>query len=290
MDRLLEAGKVASVMRRRESPRQIPPDTLRSLGPASPRGFQDPKPPRDLEEVAGFVAPHVRPVLQNRLESTSRFRTAPAYAGQEVRGRDEASRPMPFPKPPALTPPIAITMPAHVAQAPPSPLSHAAADTPSKRLMPILAWRTISRARQIRGRAPEVAAAALDSAPPVSRLAAAAKGRALRVSMSAGFRIPDWKLQAVRGGAPEIAGMVWPGVRELAPAGAAGAAGPAVSEVPVSRPPMCVPAAPPADFERRFQWPGILGITIHFLNTANGQRTAFVPFGSPDDFSAKERR
>src|SRR3982750_4964039 len=39
MDRLLEANKVANVMRRREHPRQIPTASLRSTGPASQRGF-----------------------------------------------------------------------------------------------------------------------------------------------------------------------------------------------------------------------------------------------------------
>src|SRR5215510_10594879 len=41
MDRLLEANKVASVMRRRESPMQLPAVGLRALGPAAPRGFYD---------------------------------------------------------------------------------------------------------------------------------------------------------------------------------------------------------------------------------------------------------
>src|SRR3954469_2103308 len=65
MDRLLEASKVASVMRRRENPRQIPTASLRSTGPASQRGFDDPQPPRNIQ-MAGFAAPNLRPALQNR--------------------------------------------------------------------------------------------------------------------------------------------------------------------------------------------------------------------------------
>ena len=48
MDRLLEANKVANVMRRRENPRQIPTASLHSTGPASQRGFFDPQLRRGL--------------------------------------------------------------------------------------------------------------------------------------------------------------------------------------------------------------------------------------------------
>src|SRR5204863_9266310 len=81
MDRLLEANKVASVMRRRENPRQIPIGNLRSAGSDSPRGFFQPKPPRDLAESATFVPPTVEPILHQGLDRTNGWRRPAANAG-----------------------------------------------------------------------------------------------------------------------------------------------------------------------------------------------------------------
>src|SRR5438309_7416171 len=60
MDRLVEASKVASVLRRRENPRQIPTASLRSTGPASQRGFDQPQSSRDLQ-VKPFVPSQIPP-------------------------------------------------------------------------------------------------------------------------------------------------------------------------------------------------------------------------------------
>jgi hypothetical protein len=107
--------------------------------------------------------------------------------------------------------------------------------------------------------------------------------------MASGFRLPDWKLQAVALPGPELAGMIWPDILPMSASAATGEVAPTVSEVTIAEPPMSIPLPPPANFERRFEWPGAIGISIHFVNAANGQRTAFVPFGNPDEFS-KERR
>lgn len=82
--------------------------------------------------------------------------------------------------------------------------------------------------------------------------------------------------------------MVWPGILPMSAPGASGPVAPTISEVSIAEPPLTIPVAPPANYERRFEWPGAIGISIHFVNAADGQRTAFVPFGSPDEFS-KER-
>src|SRR3954454_7923272 len=81
MDRLLEAGKVANVMRRRENPRQIPTESLRSTGPASQRGFYEPRPPRELPD-AGFAPPPIRPALQSRLDGSVVFMQPAPNRGQ----------------------------------------------------------------------------------------------------------------------------------------------------------------------------------------------------------------
>ncbi len=82
--------------------------------------------------------------------------------------------------------------------------------------------------------------------------------------------------------------MVWPGIRPLAIRGEAGEVSPNVSQAAIAPPPLCIPAPPAADFERRFVWPGAFVTRIEFVNTANGKRTAFVPFGAPDDSRKKE--
>src|SRR3954471_23819183 len=82
MDRLAEASKVASVMRRREIPRQIPTESLRSKGPSTQRGYYNPKPPRDLQSTV-FVTPKLRAALYNRMEPTTRFRAPSANRGPQ---------------------------------------------------------------------------------------------------------------------------------------------------------------------------------------------------------------
>src|ERR1041384_2100290 len=81
MDRLLEANKVANVMRRRENPRQIPTARLHSTGAASPRGFFDPQLARDVQP-ASLAPPKIQPALHNRLEGWPMFRPPRANCGQ----------------------------------------------------------------------------------------------------------------------------------------------------------------------------------------------------------------
>src|SRR3982751_6558257 len=82
MDRLAEASKVASVMRRRENPRQIPTESLRSKGSDLQRGFYDPQPPRELE-AAAFAPQQLKAQLHNHLSSSSRFLTPAANRGAD---------------------------------------------------------------------------------------------------------------------------------------------------------------------------------------------------------------
>src|SRR6476620_2989075 len=77
MDRLIEANKVANVMRRRENPRQISTASLRSTGPSAPRNFENLQVPREFS-VAGFAGRNIRPILENRLNATERLRAPQA--------------------------------------------------------------------------------------------------------------------------------------------------------------------------------------------------------------------
>src|SRR3954454_5836312 len=93
MDRLLEANKVANVMRRRENPRQIPTASLQSTGPASQRGFFNPQLRRD-PQPGGFAPRNIGPALQNGFETSSNFRAALANGGREQAARALESNPL----------------------------------------------------------------------------------------------------------------------------------------------------------------------------------------------------
>src|SRR4051794_9820752 len=71
MDRLHEANKVASVIRRRESARQIPPEQLRAGGDVGPRAFLNARPMP--ESQAMFRVPQLIPTSSARLGSASDF-------------------------------------------------------------------------------------------------------------------------------------------------------------------------------------------------------------------------
>jgi hypothetical protein len=106
--------------------------------------------------------------------------------------------------------------------------------------------------------------------------------------MTAGFRIPQRKLQGIDLPGPEIRGMIWPGVRPPIRTAVARPAAATVFAMPVEQPPIRFPAPPTADFERRFEWPGIIRTRIRFVDCANRQWTASAPFGCPDDLIFKE--
>lgn len=126
--------------------------------------------------------------------------------------------------------------------------------------------------------------------------AAAAKGKALRVSLAAGFRIPEWKLRPIAFPAPSPAGLLWPGLRPLPcqPHGpvaeAAAAASPAVAP---AMPEMRIPAAPlPAERPAGrggFRWPQAMDLSGEFANSAALHRLAVVAFTSSEEYSGKER-
>src|SRR5438045_8809996 len=99
MDRLLEANKVANVMRRRESPRQIPNGLLRCPGPSVQHAFLDPLSPRD-SRLAGFAVPAVQPAPQSRMPASSDLRAPGAHPGLRRAGGLADTSLLPFPTPP----------------------------------------------------------------------------------------------------------------------------------------------------------------------------------------------
>ena len=289
MDRLLEANKVASVMRRRESARQIPAALLRNAGSNAPRAFTTPLAPAE-NRLAGFAPPPLEPSNATGLAAGSSFLDAAAPSGAP-RGLDRfPSGPLPFQIQSPATRPIGLELPAEIAQAPFSPVRREPADGSVARREMFLDSSGQARPPVLFPRTAAGAGTRFAAAPPVSFETPGCAGRALRVSMAAGFRIPTWKLQTAAFAGPAIAGMVWPGIRSLQARLLARPAETIAFAIAIIPPPLCVPAAPDLEFQGGMRRPGPLGISLHFINTASGRRTANVSFGNPDEFTAKERR
>jgi hypothetical protein len=290
MDRLLEANKVANVMRRRETPRQIPAASLRSAGPSSARGYFDPQRRRE-NPMAGFDPPRARAALRAGLPASSDF-LPPAAIVARKHPQEINSAPLAFAPQVPLGPAVGRRLRAHVAQAPASALPRQAAKATSEPRAMKPRWRSDSRRMPAlpKRATSTLATNPLESAHPARRVMEAVQGRALRVSMASGFRIPEWKLRALTLAEPEITGMRWPEVRPLDAKAPGSTPAPAELAVPLTTPPLTIPPAPAADFERRFRWPGVIKIVVKNLDSTREQWSAFVPFGSPDESLAKERR
>ena len=285
MDRLLEANAVASVMRRREIPKQIPAGELRSLGPSSPRGFVEAirRPPAEVS------IPAMRPAGQPRLNKASRYRIMQPMAEEAAKSRElpEAKR---FPGPPARAPRIATNITAHVAPAPPA--TERPRDTGRReRRAPFIRWKGSGRPEiaALLARGTGKSAAALPELRPARRLEAASAGRALRVSAAAGFRLPERAAPATRFARPEVQGLPTPDIRKTTAAAPPRELPRNVLTIEIAPAAMRIPPPPGADHGRRFRWPGAFDIHLEFRNAANAARPMSVPFGPPED-SVKERR
>jgi hypothetical protein len=243
MDRLLEANKVASVMRRRESPKHIPAGNLRAPGPAS--------------------SPESRPLA-----------TPAAFAG-----------------PAARAPKLPVRMAAHVTAAPPARLraltgKHTVSLTAAIRWLgsgrPVIAKLLAQSERRKSG--------PMSAARPARRVSAPSLGRALRVSVSSAFHLPKKALPSSRYALPATEPPATRGPRRLTAAVAPNAVEITAQTIETAPAEMRLPAAPPANFQRRFRWPEAFETKLSFLNAANEARVSAVAFGRPEEFAAKERK
>jgi hypothetical protein len=295
MDRLQEANKVASVMRRRENPRPLKASRLINGGPREPRGFTDsktaPQQPVSIPQLAPAQPPHMAP--------TGDLVAIP-LAAPGATSRSLCPAPLPIR---ATTP---VTVPLRIVAAKPAPrsappvhgMAKGTAAAQMRRRLMVGPWRSSTRpvlgAVLPRVDPPRVYPVAENARPgALTTAASAAKGRALRVSLAAGFRIPEWKLRAQLFRGPLAPGMVWPGPHPLQsqPHGLAAAA--TLAELSpaqiLNTPEMRIPAAPTPIFLTAFRWPEAKAISLAFANPAILHRSAFVPFTTSDEFSAKER-
>jgi hypothetical protein len=269
MERLAEANQVASVMRRRESPRQIPPEQLRAEGDVARRECLEPiriqaRPPQ-LPQMAP-PEPSL-PANGEFLRPVSAGTAAPQILpgpGITIAARTAA-------------PESAASLYAHVAPAPAVKPRPVATEVASRRRLAVPPKR--------KGASPALKQA--PAAPPKvcfagpRKVAPAVEGRALRVSLSAAFQLPEWKMRAAGSQPAAIAGMRWPELRAL------GGACPVSMDaracaIERGELPMRIPGAPEEVFESSFRWPGAMAVSTEFADIAAGHRTAFVPLSSEE--------
>jgi hypothetical protein len=285
MDRLLEANKVASVMRRRENPKQIPAGQLRSPGPASPRAFLTPA--RPPAPPLAIRAP--RAVGKPKLAAVSRFLKADALAGEQAESRLSAAAG--FAGPAARAPRVPVRMPAHVTEAPAARLRPQSGEHTEPCAASI---RWLGPGRPAIGRlladAEHRTAGPMSASRPARRMTAPSRGRALRVSTSSTFRLPVQALPATRYAPATADGLPSQGPKRLNGAAGPSEAKPMAEAIETPPAEMRLPPAPPANFQRRFRWPGAFDTNLQFRNAANEARVSAVPFGRPEEFAAKERK
>jgi hypothetical protein len=118
----------------------------------------------------------------------------------------------------------------------------------------------------------------------------ACRGRALRVSSAATFRLPAVAAPPIEYGLLPTKELPRPGVLTVARVQRPAEADRRPLEIAAEGQEMRIPPSPPADFERRFRWPEALEMRLEFRNAANGHWSSAVPFGSPDELQTKERK
>lgn len=290
MDRLQEANKVASVMRRRESPRNIAAARLVNPGVQMPRGFLQPK-TVEARAAGGIPTPRLATAFRPRLAADpGAVPPSPVAAGLPGR-RAGLSVALSFPVSSATaTPSIAPRMPVRLAQAPFAAVADSLADMPYSRRMLMSAWRcgtrTVVGEMMRRIAAPEINP--VDAVRSARRVAAPSRGRALRVSLALGFQITRTGPPQIVIGQPPAACMTWPVMINLSEEPLDPQIEPIVESLPIATPGMRIPAAPPADFDGRFRWPGALELPLQFVSPLVRHRTAFVPFGYAEEGRGKE--
>jgi hypothetical protein len=291
MDRLHEANKVANVMRRRENPRQIATGSLINPGGQSARGYLQHRTPAGRLDPA-LAVQHKVSALRPHMDTTAGAFPAPAVGSASSKDRQGTYTSISFPIRRASTGrAISPRMPARVSQAPLVPVGGRPDDVPCPRRVLLSAWkppaRTILGNMLQRVRPPELNP--MDANRTAGRLLVPSEGRALRVSLGAGFQIPKREFPQIAIEQPQPAGLTWPVMINLSE-GALEQRGPEpmVEGISISVPGMRIPAAPPLVFDSRFRWPGVFELPLHYASPVIRHRTAFVPFGNADEGPGKE--
>jgi hypothetical protein len=285
MDRLLEANKVASVMRRRESPKQIPAGQLRSPGPASPRAFLTPA--RPPAPPLAIRAPRV--AGKPKLTAVSRYLKAEVSVGGQAESR--AAGQARFAGQPARAPKVPVRLAAHVMAAPAARLRPQSGEH-TEACSTAIRWLGPGKPAigRLLAQAERRTAGPMSASRPALRMTAPSRGRALRVSTSATFGLPVKALPATRYTAEAADGLPSRGPKRLNGMSVPAKMEPLVEAIETEPAEMRLPPPPTANFQRRFQWPGAFETTMKFRDAANEARVSAVPFARPEEFAAKERK
>jgi hypothetical protein len=204
MDRLEEVNKVANLMRRRESAKQIAFSSLMCQSAISPRGYQE------SERTHIHTVPFQRPVeymkmAQPRIKAHAEHCIPPVtrkHSGQKAIRRPNSGKiRIRNLNPHPMFPDAHWAMSAHIVQAPARNLRHRSLAQPQRREYKLLRQSGI-RVHLGRGpaalrRVPFTGTEALRQGVRIPRVnSVAAKGNALRVSIGKGFSTPKIKLRA----------------------------------------------------------------------------------------------
>lgn len=237
MDTLLEANKHASLMRRRDQPRQFLPAQLQLNSAVSPQAFRSVTPAAPRQVLRGLPATCVP--ANARMVASERFRRPPAPGS--LRGRFQAQ-----PRPAARTRRASSRPPAQLIRrsgANPVGLSRAGAapirfqrnmgegSHRSFAMLPRTSLRAILSARAFRGLNVSPVGS-LSGKRPRGLKFAAKVGNAFRVSVRAGFRLPAMSQPTAAFPGPKGGGLTWPESLPLAGAACIGQAiGPFATEL-----------------------------------------------------------
>lgn len=289
MDRLLEANKVASVMRRRENLRTLSAGQLMQDGVLLPRAF----PPMATGGARAHQALMPQPAIDCGVHLAATAGPLPPRPQRQAPETRPALPPaFPVPLFPPRAPRLEIRVPEALPPAPALPSTRARTASPERpQKLLISPWR-MELSPVLRGRKPPVAARAECRKPIAKACSKPRQGHAFRVSMGTGFRLPEWRLRPVLLPAPALGDIAWPQalIPRVAPGRtpAAGVAG-LVPVIQLQPPAMCLPPAPHGGWQRSFRWPGTIDLAGCFVNPPVIPRTAFVPFGNGEESSGKDR-
>ncbi|HUB31481.1 MAG TPA: hypothetical protein VMA31_00585 [Bryobacteraceae bacterium] len=296
MDRLHEANKVASVMRRREIPRPIHPSRLIRSGPESPRDFSETK-PFQTPAAAEFSVPLSG--LASRVHVPGRGALRPCPTTTVSRPKTYGVRAFPvraqidlsqIVRPalshgsmPLAAPPVGYDL---AILRPAAPLA-SGFEIGGASTFPV-----IQRIRRLS--TPPSRVTILDQGRPARPLHLAHEGRDLRVSMTAAFRVSGPSSPA-----PHIQGPDSPGTAWLPPLdGSDVSAGSYVrprlgtlkvrfQSIDLNQPALRIPPVPAPENHGGFRWPGMMELPRVSINPSAHHRATVVLFS--DENPTKER-
>ena len=206
MDRLVEVNKVASLMRRRENPRQIAFNRLMCQSAITPRGFSQPQPThlhttpfRYYPEYQSFETPHITAHAEHFLQAPPSLlpghssRRKPNDGAVKIRARSSELE----------LPAARCDLEAHVAPAPACRLRHGSGARPRHREYNLLRRSGIrvdvgkgpAAFRRVRFSGTEALRHGVRLVKPASM---AVVGNALRVSIGRGFKLPAMELRTIQ--------------------------------------------------------------------------------------------